>query len=91
MKNAYVVHHHLGDDGNVTEGMILRDISQKRFDALRKRGLVREATADEVKAGHKPPFVASGQLDASEPKDGETKAAPAPDNKKAADPANKGD
>jgi hypothetical protein len=58
MKNAYVLEHHLGDDGTVTEGMILTDITEKRFDALKKRGLVREATAEEVKAGYQPKIAA---------------------------------
>lgn len=60
MKNAYVIEHHLGDNGNVTDGMILENITQKRFDALEKKGLVREATAAEVKEGFKAPFTASG-------------------------------
>lgn len=57
MKNAYVLHHHLGDDGNVVEGMILTEISDKRFAALEKRGLVREATPKEVKEGYRPEFA----------------------------------
>lgn len=58
MKNAIVLVDHLGDDGTVTTGMILTDVQAKRFDHLEKRGLVREATADEVKEGYKPPFEA---------------------------------
>lgn len=77
MKNAIVLVDHLGDDGTVTVGMILKDVQAKRFEHLEKRGLVREATADEVKTGYKPPFTAE-------------KSAPAPANKKAPEPANKG-
>lgn len=60
MKNAYVLEHHHGDDGTLSEGMILRDISNQRFEALAKAGLIREASADEVKAGYKPPFTPEG-------------------------------
>lgn len=77
MKNAIVLVDHLGDDGTVTTGMILKDVQTKRFDHLEKRGLVREATAEEVKAGYKPPFEAEGKA-AAEPSN---KAAPAPANK----------
>ena len=48
--------HHLGDDGAVDVGMILVDISDKRFEALKRRGLVREATDKEVKEGYRPDF-----------------------------------
>lgn len=50
-KNAYVLDDHIGDDGQVTPGTILHNVASKRFDELEKKGLVREATADEVKAG----------------------------------------
>jgi chromosome segregation ATPase len=63
MKNALVIEHHLGDSGNVTEGMILVDISDKRFNALEKKGLVREATPEEVKNGHQHAFVAEADRD----------------------------
>ena len=94
MKNAYVLEHHYGDDGSVTEGMILVDVSTKRFDALEKAGLVREASDDEVKAGYVPPFEKDDNHDADltpaeEGKSAEKKAAE-PANKKAAEPANKG-
>jgi len=77
MKNAFVLVDHLGDDGTVTVGMILKELSVKRFDHLEKRGLIREATSEEVKTGYKPPFTAE-------------KTAPTPSNKKAPEPANKG-
>ncbi|MEG3153006.1 hypothetical protein U1769_24195 [Sphingomonas sp. ZT3P38] len=51
-----MIEHHFGDDGSVDVGMILADMTEKRFDALEKRKLVREATPAEVKAGYKPPF-----------------------------------
>lgn len=57
MKNAFVLQHHHGDDGNVVEGMILKDISEKRFAELENNKLVREATAKEVKDGYKPAFT----------------------------------
>lgn len=56
MKNAYVMEHHLGDDGAVDVGMILVNIPDKRFEALKRRGLVREATDQEVKEGYRPDF-----------------------------------
>lgn len=56
MKNAFVLVDHHGDNGTVTEGMILKDVVTKRFDDLVKAKLVREATADEVKSGYAPPF-----------------------------------
>lgn len=56
MKNAFVMEHHLGDDGAVDVGMILAGISDKRFEALKRRGLVREATEKEVKEGYRPDF-----------------------------------
>ena len=87
MKNAFVLSHHHGDDGTVIEGMILKDLSDQRFKNLEKRGLVREATAAEVKKGHHIPFEASGDKLADD--EGDTKAAPAPENKKAAEPKNK--
>nr|WP_047166897.1 hypothetical protein [Sphingomonas sp. Y57] len=86
MKNAYVLEHHHGDDGVVSEGMILRDVAAKRFEALEKAGLVREATADEVKKGYAP----SIEPDPSKEKGEGEKNAKEPANKKAADPANKG-
>lgn len=55
-KNAYVIEHHHGDDGTVSEGKILRDITTKRFDELEKKGLVREATDAEVEAGDQHAF-----------------------------------
>lgn len=85
MKNAMVLEHHYGDDGNVTAGMILTDMTSKRFEELEKRGLVREATAVEVRAGHQHAF----DRDTSESDDGGEKKAPAPSNKKAPEPANK--
>jgi hypothetical protein len=58
MKNAYVTEHHSGDDGTVDVGMILLDVSNKRFGELEKLGLVREATPEEVKAGYQPQIEA---------------------------------
>jgi hypothetical protein len=84
MKNAYVMEHHHGDDGTVGEGTILRDVSTKRFEELEKKGLVREATDAEVKAG------SQYSIDPDPSVDPDAKKAPAPSNKKAADPANKG-
>jgi hypothetical protein len=84
MKNAFVKSDHHGDNGTVREGMILRDVTQKRFDELEKLGLVREATADEVKKGYRP------EIEADESKvDGDAKKQDQPENKKAAEPANK--
>lgn len=79
MKNAYVLVDHHGDNGTVSTGMILKDVEPKRFGKLEKSGLVREATADELKAGYQPPFAAEGEI----------KAAAEPANKAAAKPANK--
>jgi len=80
MKNAIVLVDHLGDDGTVTTGMILKEVNMKRYEQLEKRGLVREATAEEVKTGYKPPFTPEGG----------NKAAADPANKAARTPANKG-
>jgi len=87
MKNAFVLSHHHGDDGTVDIGMILTDVTEQRFSALEKQGLVREATAAEVKAGYQPPFTEGGELTADEA-EGEKKAKE-PANKKAKEPANK--
>ena len=100
MKNAYVIEHHLGDNGTVTEGMILSGITDKRFAELEKKGLVREATAEEVDKGFVPPFDASGVTLAGDAGDedgnsggagGETgeKAAQQPQNKAKPAPLNK--
>ena len=86
MKNAYVLVHHLGDDGVVDEGMILNDVATKRFEILEKAGLIREASAEEVKAGYQPKIAedeSGGELT------GDEKQAEKPANKKAAEPANK--
>lgn len=82
-KNALVLDDHFGDDGAVAAGDILTDVTSKRFDELEKRGLVREATAAEVKAGSQ----RSIERDETPPDDKDAKA---PENKKAAEPANKG-
>lgn len=84
MKNAFVTSDHHGDNGTVREGMILRDMAQKRFDELEKIGLVREATAEEVEKGYEP------VIEGDPTKDGGEKKSPEPANKKAATPANKG-
>ena len=77
-KNALVLDDHFGDDGSVTAGMILKDVTTKRFDELEKKGLVREATPAEVKAGDQ------HQIEADP-----TKNADDPANKQAATPKNK--
>ena len=82
-KNAYVLDDHYGDNGSVTAGMILRDISSTRFTELEKKKLVREATAAEVKAGDQHSIDA----DPSKQEGGEKQAAEG-GNKKA-DPKNK--
>ena len=88
MKNAFVLEHHLGDDGTVSEGMILTDVSDQRFKHLEQRGLVREATAAEVKAGYRPKIPVAEDAEQQDSDGGKQKQEPA--NKKAADPANKG-
>ena len=55
-KNALVLDDHYGDNGAVTAGMILRNITSTRFNELAKKGLVREATPEEVKAGDQHAF-----------------------------------
>lgn len=84
MKNAYVLEHHYGDSGNAIEGTILIDVSEVRFAELEKKGLVREATAAEVKAGSQPAFEKDDTG-----AEADDKKKPEPSNKKAADPANK--
>jgi len=84
-KNAMVLEHHHGDDGTVSEGKILRDITQKRFDELEAKGLVREATKAEVEAGDQHAF----EKDASSGDDGDEKKKADPANKQARQPANK--
>lgn len=89
MKNAFVLQHHLGDDGVVDEGMILKDVATKRFEILEKAGLVREATDAEVEAGYQPKIdedESGGVLadDDDGEKDGQphkNKQAPKPGNK----------
>lgn len=87
MKNAYVIEHHFGDDGDTPAGSILMDVGTKRFEELEKKNLVREATDAEVKAGYTPKIDADETP--SETGEGEKKK-PEPANKKAAEPANKG-
>lgn len=88
MKNAFVKEDHFGDDGSVTAGMILKDMANTRFDELEKKGLVREATDKEVKAGSKHAFEKDDSEKAAlKPDD---KQAPKPEDKKAPEPANKG-
>lgn len=60
MKNAVVLVHHIGDRGNVGEGRLLLDLSEKRFGELKGLGLVREATKEEVEKGDDLGFVAEG-------------------------------
>lgn len=73
MKKAYVLSDHLGDNGFVREGMILKDVTDSRFKQLEKKKLVREATADDL----------SGKTAR------EMRAAAAPSNKMAPDAINK--
>lgn len=49
MKNAFVLVAHTGDKGMQQEGGIMLDLSNDRFDALEKIGLVREAKTEEIK------------------------------------------
>jgi len=88
MKNALVLDDHFGDDGSVTAGMILKDITNTRFDELEKKGLVREATDKEVKAGSKHDFE-KDESEKAAPKP-DDKQAQKPEDKKAPEPANKG-
>lgn len=83
-KNAMVLDDHFGDDGSVTAGRILKDVATKRFEELEKKGLVREATAEEVKAGDQ------HQIEADPTKDDGEKKADDPANKQAPAPKNKG-
>ncbi|RKF23371.1 hypothetical protein D6851_02555 [Altericroceibacterium spongiae] len=57
MKNAYVLEDHHGDNGTVRTGWILRELTDTRFSALQKRGLIREATKKELdgKKANSPP------------------------------------
>ena len=87
-KNAMVLDDHFGDDGSVTAGMVLKDITTKRFDELEKKGLVREATAEEVEAGDQHAFEKDETGDADNSGEGEKKK-PEPSNKQAPKPANK--
>lgn len=56
MKNAIVLDTHFGDDGMATAGKLLLGITVKRFEALEKQGLVREATPEEIEAGDQHAF-----------------------------------
>jgi hypothetical protein len=86
-KNAFVLDDHYGDDGYVTPGMILRDVTSKRFEVLEKQGLVREATSEELKDGYTPPFEAgAAEKEAAKP---DNKQAPEAPNKAAPKPATK--
>lgn len=85
MKNAYVLDDHFGDNGSVTAGMILTDMANGRFDELEKKGLVREATEKEVKAGHQHAL----DVDESKQDDAGGKDGPKPENKQAPKPDNK--
>lgn len=83
-KNAMVLDDHFGDDGFVTAGRILKDVATKRFEDLEKKGLIREATAEEVKAGDQ------HQIEADPSKEVDEKQAGDPANKQAPAPKNKG-
>lgn len=97
-KNALVLDDHFGDDGYAPKGRILRDVSAKRFEQLEKKGLVREATAEEVEAGDQIDFqqdtsAALAPADdetADDTKEGGEKKKPEPENKKAPAAENKG-
>ncbi|WCT75029.1 hypothetical protein PQ455_07390 [Sphingomonas naphthae] len=89
-KNAFVLDDHYGDDGAAREGMILRDMAIGRFNELEKKGLVREASSEEVEKGYQPSIDADPSKDAEGEGDGEgEKDAPKPANKAAPKPANK--
>ena len=88
MKNALVLDDHFGDDGSVTAGMVLTDMTNTRFAELEKKGLVREATDKEVKAGSKHAFEKDDSEKAAPKPD--DKQAPKPEDKKAPEPENKG-
>lgn len=81
MRNAFVLQHHHGDSGNAPEGSILRNLSNTRFDALAKRGLIREATKEEMEAGYRPPFEPEAFEDGEH--EGGEKQAPELENKAA--------
>ena len=49
MKTAFVLVAHVGDRGRKDEGDVLPDLTNQRFEDLEKVGLVREATAAEIK------------------------------------------
>lgn len=57
MKTAYVLVAHVGDRGRKDEGDIIPDLTTQRFEDLEKVGLVRTATAAEIKEW-KPRFEA---------------------------------
>jgi hypothetical protein len=77
-KNAFVLRIHSNGAETFVERTVVEDMTNERFDALEKQGLVREATAAEVKAAKE-----NGGMVPAE------KAAKAPENKAAAAPANK--
>lgn len=70
MKNAYTLVAHSGDDGFAPKGRVLLDVTNDRFKALEKQGLVRVATDEEVAA-------------AKQAAEHQNKMAPAPENKEA--------
>lgn len=88
MKNAIVLDDHFGDNGSVTAGMVLTEMTTTRFDELEKKGLVREATDKEVKAGHQH-AIEKDESEKADPASG-GKEAPKPENKQAPKPENKG-
>jgi hypothetical protein len=57
MKTAYVLVAHVGDRGRKDEGDIIPDLTTQRFEDLEKVGIVRAATAAEIKEW-KPRFEA---------------------------------
>ncbi|MBB4857192.1 hypothetical protein HNO88_000499 [Novosphingobium chloroacetimidivorans] len=92
MKYAYVLVHHIGDQGEAAEGRILH-VSDERFRELGPdgSGLVRDATSEEVKAGYQPAFEKDGTTAPeilAEGGEGQ-KQKPAPSNKQAPEPKNK--
>lgn len=87
MKYAYVLVHHIGDEGEAAEGRILH-VSNDRFNDL--GDLVREATAAEVKEGYVPKFEKDTTTAPDAPAaEGGEKQKPVPLNKKAPEPSNK--
>lgn len=48
MKNAVSLVHHISEHGNAPEGAIIRDLSDSSFEELEVKGLIREASAEDI-------------------------------------------